>query len=77
MPIMDAFFNPTHPKGEEIPNFHDPLVPVPELLLTDFDPKRSAELEWQSLQQHDAIPDMALDELYNVGCLQSLCRPPC
>jgi len=30
----DAFFNPTHPKGEEIPNFRP--VPVPELLLTGF-----------------------------------------
>jgi len=32
----DAFFNPTHPKGEEIPNSMTLLVPVPELLLTGF-----------------------------------------
>ena len=62
----DAFFNPTHPKGEAIPNLHDPSCACARTTADwIFDAKTGVlEPEWrQSLQQHDAIPDMALDEL--------------
>jgi len=69
----DAFFNQLTPKEKKFPTSMTLLVPVPELLLTDFDPKTGVpELEWrQSLQQHDAIPTWRWMNSYNVGCLQS------
>lgn len=62
----DAFFNPSHPKGEAIPNLHDPSCACARTTADwIFDAKTGVpEPEWrQSLQQHDAISDMALDEL--------------
>lgn len=62
----DVFFNPTHPKGEAIPNLHDPACACARTTADwIFDTKTGVlEPEWrQSLQQHDAIPDQALDEL--------------
>jgi CRISPR-associated protein (TIGR03985 family) len=62
----DAFFSATHSKGEAIPDLHDPSCACARTTADwIFDAKNGVpELEWrQSLQQHDAIPNMALDEL--------------
>ena len=62
----DAFFNSTHPKGEAIPDLHDPACACAKTTAEwIFDPKSGVPAsEWrQSLQQHDAIPDKVLDEL--------------
>lgn len=62
----DAFFNPTHSKGEAIPDLHDPTCACAKTTAEwIFDAKSGVPAsEWrQSLQQHDAIPDTALDKL--------------
>jgi CRISPR-associated protein (TIGR03985 family) len=62
----DGFFNSTHPKGEAIPNLHDPACACARTTAEwIFDAKSGVPAsEWrQSLQQHDAIPNMVLDEL--------------
>jgi len=62
----NAFFSSTHSKEEAIPDLHDPYCACAKT--TDawiFDARTGvSELEWQqSLQQHDAISDKALDKL--------------
>lgn len=62
----NTFFSPTHPKGEAIPDLHDPCCACARTTDTwIFDARTGvSELEWrQSLQQHDAIPDSTLDKL--------------
>ena len=64
--LRDAFFSPTHSKGEEIPELHDPGCACARTTAAWlFDSKTGVpEPEWrQSLQQHDVIPEATLDEL--------------
>ncbi|HBB30414.1 MAG TPA: TIGR03985 family CRISPR-associated protein [Cyanobacteria bacterium UBA8803] len=54
----DAFFSPTHPKGEAIPNLHDPNCACAKTTAEwIFQPRTGVlEPEWRStLQQHNAI----------------------
>lgn len=64
----NAFFSRTHTNSESIPNLHDPncaCAKTAAAWLFDTTTGVSAT-EWrQSLQQHDAISDFALDELLN------------
>ncbi len=64
--LRDTFFSSTHPKGDAIPDLHDPNCTCAKT--TDdwiFDPKTGVSpSEWRrSLLSHDAIPDTTLDEL--------------
>lgn len=62
----NAFFSPTHPKGDAIPDLHDSSCACARTTADwIFDATTGvSEPEWrQSLQQHDAIPDSTLDEL--------------
>lgn len=62
----NAFFSPTHPKGDAIPDLHDPSCACARTTADwIFDATtRVSEPEWrQSLQQHDAIANSTLDEL--------------
>ncbi|MFN6460317.1 MAG: TIGR03985 family CRISPR-associated protein [Nostoc sp. DedVER02] len=62
----DTFFNATHPKAESAPNLHDVNCACAKTTAQWlFYPKTGLlESEWKrSLQQHDAIPDIDIDEL--------------
>lgn len=62
----DAFFSPTHSRGEAVPDLHDPGCACARTTAAwIFNSAVGVpEPEWrQSLQQHDAIPNPTLDEL--------------
>ena len=65
----DNFFSPTHPKGDAVPDPHDPHDPECACAKTTanwiFDGETPVrETEWRrSLKQHDGIAEATLDKL--------------
>lgn len=62
----DGFFSPSHTKGEKVPDLHDSRCACAKTTAEwIFDRAIGvSEVEWrQSLQQHDAIADVTLDDL--------------
>lgn len=56
----EAFFSPTHPKGEAVPELHDPNCPCARTIASWlFNPSMNVSEEtWRrSLQQHNAMPE--------------------
>jgi CRISPR-associated protein (TIGR03985 family) len=62
----DAFFSPSHPKGEAQPNLHDANCACVKLT-TDWlftEKTGQSEMTWrEAIQQHSAIADSTLDNL--------------
>jgi CRISPR-associated protein (TIGR03985 family) len=56
----DAFFTPSHPKGEAIPPFHDPNCPCAKTTADWlFNNREVSKIQWQkALLAHDPVPQL-------------------